>query len=223
MNSIFNVFTRSPLKDLQKHMDIVLQCVQHIIPFMDAAMAANWDKAEQRQGQISELERQADEIKKEIRLSLPKSLFLPVPRTDILDILSSQDKVANKTKDIAGLILGRRMCIPPNIQTTYLSLLQRCLDAVNQAHKTVNELDDLLETGFRGNEVSLVEEMIETLGNIEHDTDEIQITVRSELFAMEKELNPIDAIFLYKVIEWTGDLADWSQRVGNCLMLLLAR
>ncbi|HBP75141.1 MAG TPA: phosphate transport regulator, partial [Alcanivorax sp.] len=37
------------------------------------------------------------------------------------------------------------------------------------------------------------------------------------------ELPPVDVIFLYKIIEWIGDLADRAQKVGGRLQLLLAR
>jgi predicted phosphate transport protein (TIGR00153 family) len=65
--------------------------------------------------------------------------------------------------------------------------------------------------------------MIQEIHEIEHDTDEIQVDVRQALFDIEPTLNPIDAIFLYKVIQWTGDIADNAQQVGNRLQLLLAK
>jgi hypothetical protein len=51
----------------------------------------------------------------------------------------------------------------------------------------------------------------------------LQIQVRRQLFAIELELNPIDVMFLYKIIEWVGDLADLAERVGSRLELMLAR
>ena len=53
--------------------------------------------------------------------------------------------------------------------------------------------------------------------------DEQQIQIRSQLFKLESELPPVDVIFLYKIIEWIGDLADRAQKVGGRLQLLLAR
>jgi hypothetical protein len=38
-----------------------------------------------------------------------------VARRDLLELLTMQDKVANKAKDIAGLILGRKMEFPESI------------------------------------------------------------------------------------------------------------
>jgi len=87
----------------------------------------------------------------------------------------------------------------------------------------MNELDELLETGFAGREVTLVENLIEELDRIEHDTDTLQIKLRSDLFKLEKDLPPINVMFLYQIIEWIGDVADRAQRVGNRLEQLMAR
>ena len=104
-----------------------------------------------------------------------------------------------------------------------LDFVKRCIDAAKQAQTAINELDELVETGFSGSEVKLVQDMITKLDEIESDTDRIQIKIRSELFKVEKELPPIDVMFMYKVLDWIGDLGDLSQRVGSRLELLLAR
>jgi predicted phosphate transport protein (TIGR00153 family) len=87
----------------------------------------------------------------------------------------------------------------------------------------MNELDELLETGFGGREAALVESMVMELEQIERDTDLMQIDVRRALFKLEKDLPPVDVMFLYQIIEWIGDVADRAERVGNRLEQLLAR
>ena len=134
-----------------------------------------------------------------------------------------QDKIANKAKDIAGLIIGREMVFPESFGPLLKEFIQRSIDASAQAQKAINELDELVETGFRGKEVQLVESMIKTLDKIESDTDKIQVQVRTELFAIESSLNPVEVMFLYRIIDWIGDLGDLSQRVGSRLELMLAR
>ena len=221
--SIFKVFGRSPITPLQKHMDVVLDCAQQLNPFIEAVFAEDWKQAEELQNKIAELENKADQIKSDLRLHLPKNLFLPVPRSDLLELLSMQDNVADKARDIAGVILGRRMIIPTAIANHFQSFIKRSVDAVYQAHQAINRLDELQETGFRGAEVRLVEDMVSELDKIEHDTDEIQIKLRRDLLNIEETLSPIHVMFLYKVIERVGALADGAERVGSRLLLLLAR
>ena len=186
-------------------------------------IANDWTSAETHQLNIAHLENEADKIKRELRVHLPNSLFLPVPRSDLLEVLTVQDKVANRARDIAGLILGRKLTLPEPIAERFITFLKRNIEAVEQANRVTSELDELLETGFTGSEVSLVEDMIHTIDKIESDSDEMQIKVRRDIYALEQSISPIDAMFLYKVVELTGELADGAQRVGDCLQLLLAR
>ncbi|MEN8133437.1 MAG: DUF47 family protein, partial [Pseudomonadota bacterium] len=81
------------------------------------------DKATATRGEIERLEHEADDLKKEIRLHLPKSLFMPVPREDLLELLLVQDMIANRTKDVSGPVVGRKMQIPAPIAEQFLEFL----------------------------------------------------------------------------------------------------
>jgi uncharacterized protein len=221
--SIMDMFAKSPLKALQTHIDTVHSATELLTPFFKAVCEENWQEAAKIRQQISTLEKKADEIKRDVRMNLPRGLFLPVERTDILELITQQDKIANKAKDISGRYIGREMTIPPQIQDIFLSYVSRNIDATAQAAKAINEFDELLETGFRGREVTLVEKMITELDAIEDDTDGMQIAVRLELKKLEDDLNPIDVMVTYRMIEWIGELADLAERVGSRLELMLAR
>lgn len=220
---IFSMFGKSPISPMQKHMAEVQACANELIPFFEAALANDWEKAKVFQKDIARLEEAADALKRELRLNLPSGLMMAMSRRDLLETLTTQDKIANKAKDIAGLMLGRKMTFPAEVAPLMLDFVKRCVDASAQAQTAINELDELVETGFRGREVDMVESMITKLDEIEGDTDRIQVEVRSKMFAVEKELPAVDVMFIYRVIEWVGDLADLSQRVGSRLELMLAR
>ena len=222
-NTIIGVFAKSPIKPLEKHIQIVVKCSKKLIPFFDACVAKDWTEAAKVRRELSTLEHEADALKRQLRLELPGGLFMPVDRADLLELLSQQDKIANKAKDIAGRVLGRQLEVPASLQAEFSTYLVRCLDATEKAAEAINELDDLLETGFRGREVVLVEKLINQLDAIEDDTDGLQITLRKNLLAIEKDLNPVDVMFLYQIIDWVGDLADLAERVGARLEILLAR
>lgn len=223
INPFASLFGRSPIGPMQQHIAKAYECASNLVPFFEAVIAEDWERVEQVQQTMVRLEKDADKLKRDVRVHLPKSLFLPVPRSDLLELLSVQDKVANRAKDIAGLMLGRQMSIPAALQPVMQTFVQRTVDACEQALKAMNELDEIFETGFGNREVRRVTEMIEVLEDIEHDTDRIQIEVRRTLFKIEKTLHPVDVMFMYTIIEWIGDVADRAERVGNRLEQLLAR
>jgi hypothetical protein len=217
-----NIFGSSPVRPLEKHINIAYRCTRNLNGFFEAVIADDWKKAAAARDTIYDLEHEADDLKKEIRLHLPKSLFMPVPREDLLELLLVQDKIANRTKDVSGLVLGRQMQIPAAIAEMFLEFVRRNVDAAKQARKSVRELDELFTTGFRGAEVTLVSALIEELDRIETETDELQAELRGALFEIESTLDPVNVIFLYRVIELTGEIADMAERVGRRLELLLS-
>jgi predicted phosphate transport protein (TIGR00153 family) len=222
-----NIFSKllrgSPFAPLQEHMAKVYACVKELVPFFAAVTQEDWDTAVTIQKTISRLEGEADNLKKNLRLNLPRGIMLPVSRRDLLEALTMQDKIANKAKDVAGLVVGRRMSFPVNMRSLLNNFVTRNIDAVGQAQKAINELDELVETGFDGHELDVVEEMIIKLHEIESDTDRMQVELRATLLAQEKDLPPIDVIFSYTVIESIGEVADRAERVGSRLQLMLAR
>ena len=221
-NMLANIFGSSPVQPLEKHIDTAYRCAKQLHAFFAASISGDWDAARLARDQIEALEHEADNLKKKIRLHLPKSLFMPVPRQDLLELLLVQDKIANRTKDVSGLVIGRKMQIPEPIAERFLDFVDRNIDAAKQARKSVRELDELFTAGFRGAEVDLVEQLIEELDRIETDTDNKQAELRAALFEIEKGLDPVDAVFMYQVIELTGEIADMAERVGRRLELLLS-
>ena len=220
---IANMFAESPVKPLQEHMKKVHECAKTLVPFFKAAVEKDYDQVNTLYKQIHKLEVEADDLKHELRIHLPNSLFMPMPRERILDIVTVQDRIANTAKHVAGMVNGRKMQFPDEIAELMLLYVESCIATSRQAKKIVNELDELVEVGFRGLEVSSVEEMINDLDKIEYEADKLEHQINNALFVIEKSLDPIDAIFLYRVIREVGETADIAQRVGARLELLLAR
>ena len=220
-NYISKIFGASPVGPIQEHMDTCYRCAKELVKFFERVVAEDWEAASASRAQIVALENEADDTKKRIRGQLSKALLMPVPRSDLLELLLVQDRIANRARDVSGLVLGRRMHLPDAIRETFLAFVSRNVDAAKLARKSIRELDELYETGFRGAEAELVERLVDQLDEIENDTDQMQVDIRARLFAIEKDLPPVDVMFLYRVLELTGDIGDMAERIGRRLELLL--
>ena len=166
-NYVSKIFGASPVAPLQDHMGKCFKAAKKLKEFFDAVTAEDWSKVEECRTAIVALENEADEFKAQIRANLPKSLFMPVAREDLLSLVLVQDQIPNLARDISGLVLGRRMEIPAQMQKSFLEFVGRNVDAARKARKTIQELDELYETGFRGAEVDLVTSFIAELDQIE--------------------------------------------------------
>ncbi len=224
ISPLFNqLFSRSPVAPMQEHMKVAAQAATEVQGYMAAVMAGDWDLATTLGKHINDLEDEADDIKRRIRLSLPRSLFMPVSRSDMLELLHAQDRIANLAKHIVGLTSIRRMSIPAALAPAMEALVEAAVKPANVALEALNELDELITTGFSGKEVELVSAMISRLDAVEHAADIKEAELTRLLYSLEKSLEPVDVMFLYRLIEWIGDLADKSQAVGNRMLYLIAR
>ena len=149
---------------------------------------------------------------------------------DVGDGISSipivQDRevgIADTAQDISGLLVERPMEVPELMREPLLALTRRCIDTYEQSAKVIEELDELLEMGFRGREASQVEAMVGELNRIEDETDEMGLQLTRLLFQHEDEMKPVSVMMWYQLIEWIGDLADYAEKVGDRLRLLIAR
>jgi predicted phosphate transport protein (TIGR00153 family) len=204
-------------------MQIANEAANMLPDLFQAAADNDWVAAKEVHKGIASLEAEADKLKRSIRRHLPKGLFMPVPRSDLLSLLSRQDKVANTAKDISGLVTGRNMRFPDKLQPGLLEFVQTSAAASQQALVAIQELDELLEVGFTGREVKRVEAMLKELDKLERRTDKLAASLRGNLFPMESELPPVDVMFFYRMLLMIGALADHAESVGDRLQILMAK
>jgi predicted phosphate transport protein (TIGR00153 family) len=217
------IFGSSPVQPLQQHMEQVVECVNELNPYVEAVLAGDTAQRDVHHKNIIDLEHKADDLKKDLRLHLPSSLFMPVDRRDVLEVLTMQDLVAGAARDVAGIIVGRNIVIPENMRDNFRELVATCVQSCEQAYLAIKDLDELIETGFGKNERERVGNLLTELDSIEQKTDEQAITLSHQLFALESDLPPVNVMFLYRVIDKTSGIADRAQRVGSRLQLMLAR
>jgi len=221
--NITSLFGKSPISPLQQHMKKVHSCIKEFGVFAKAANAEDWEKAQVAQISIAQKEHKADKLKKKLRMNLPSTFMMPFSRRDLLDVLLIQDSIANITKDLAGLMMTRRMVFPKEFAEDFINLTGLCIKTSAAALVAINELDELLETAFSSRERKIVDQMIKKINELEHDTDIAQSEIREKLFALESNLPPVDVMFYYRAIEWLGETADAAQKVGSRFEVMLTK
>ena len=222
-NPLVRLFGRSPFRPVQEHMEVVEQCAEAVVPLFEALRDHDQEALLRHKQQIFDLENKADELKNDIRAHLPKSLFMPVDRRDLLDLLNAQDSIADVCQDIAGLLSVRKMEIPESLTDGLFPFIHSNVKATRQCRKVISELDELLEMGFRGRRVDRVIEMIEDLNRLETETDRHEMKLTEELFQLEDEMKPLSVVFWYELFRLIADIADYAEDVGDRLRLLIAR
>ncbi|MCP3964153.1 MAG: TIGR00153 family protein [bacterium] len=222
-NPIAGLFGKSPFKPTQKHMEAVAECASEVVPLFEALLAGDDERVAAHRDRIFALENEADDIKNQIRAQLPKSLFMPIDRRDLLDLLHAQDSIADTAQDVAGLVTIRPLEIPEMFRELLTPYVQCNVDAVVQCKKVIGLLDELLEMGFRGREVEQVEEMVQELSKIETKSDDQGIELTRILYQHGDDMSAPTFFLWYELFQNLGDIADFAEDVGDRLRLLVAR
>lgn len=213
----------SPFKPIQEHMRLVFSCVCLIPPLFDAVYREESSQVFEFAQQINELETEADKLKSTFRLNMPRSLFLPVDRKDLLSLIGDQDKIADTAEDIGKTFLYREMVVPEKIKPLLDELLEGTMEITAAAKEMIEQLDELLEVGFAGKEIDKVSRMIAGVRRSEHSIDEIMHRIRRKLFSIENELDPVSVMFWYKIIDLLGIISDLSENLADRLLLFLSK
>ena len=108
MINIISIFAKSPFKPIRDHMDKVVESVIPLNDFFEALFQEDFSKVEKIQQQVIKAEKEADLIKNEIRNHLPRNIFMPINRRDLLEMLDMQDSIADVAQDIVILLNIRK-------------------------------------------------------------------------------------------------------------------
>ena len=222
MINIASIFAKSPFKPLREHMDKVVESVVPLNDFFEALFQEDYAKVEKIQQQVIQAEKEADSIKNEVRNHLPRNIFMPINRRDLLEMLDMQDSIADVAQDIVILLNIRRMNLTKELGQDVINFVKKSQDVCYLARDLTQEFGDVIESGFGRHEIKKLLEMIDNVSIAETEADNLEDALVLKLYEVEEKMNSVDAVFWYKIFELIGDIADFSKKTGNRLRLMIA-
>ena len=219
---LWNILAKNPFRSLKEHMTKSLLSAEKTRDLFKALFAKDVDSVNRISKEISKIEHECDVIKQKIRANLSKSVFLPVERRDIMNVLSNMDSIADNAEDIGVLLTMRWMELPKELEPVFWNLLESNVAVVRDASKVIEALDNLLEAGFSGPDASKVRVQIDEIDRLEHVADKMQDMFCKGLFAKEDEIKPAALFMWLKIGNKVGNLANSSERMVNYIRLMLS-
>lgn len=221
MLNIAKLFGKSPFAPLQTHMDRVASCVGQL-PTLFKALSEKDEKALQKAAeQISRLEHEADLTKNDIRNHLPKSLFLPVDRSALLEILALQDSLADQAQAIALHACLYPLSILEEIRADFTRFCQKNIEAFWLGREVVRELDELLECSFGGIEAEKVKGMVEQIAFFKYEAAQIEYELKRSIYQAGERLAQPEFHLWLALIEDIANLSHLAEKLGNRIRMLL--
>ncbi len=221
MLTISKLFGRSPFMPLQHHLHKVADCVGKLTEIFDCFFNGDNEKVKEYAKEISELEHAADLAKNDIRNHLPKGLFLPVDRSNILDMLSLQDSIADTAEDIGVLLTLRPLTHLKFFEEELRIFILKNIQSFGAVQLVVEELEELLQSGFGGYEADKVRSLVDDVAYKEHEADILQQSLLQHLFAKADDMPHWEFYLWLKIFEAIAAISNLSEKLGYRVRMTL--
>jgi uncharacterized protein len=221
LGTILNLFGRSPFAPLQSHMEKVAVCVHLLKDIFDAVEKKDYTAVEELAAKLADFEHKADLTRNDILNHLPKSLYLPINRALLVEILKTQDEIADQAKDIAILITLKPIELQPHFKDEFKEFLLKNISTFDSAFLIIKEMHELLESSFGGMEAEKVRTMIEEVSFKEHNVDLVQRKLLKKLFQSEEYMSYATFHLWQKICSATAAISNLSETLAFRVRLTL--
>ncbi|MDP8228490.1 MAG: TIGR00153 family protein [Candidatus Electryoneaceae bacterium] len=223
MPNILGLFSKSPFEPLYEHRAKVRECVDLLKPLFEAVFSDHQEEQDRISADIAKAEHDADIFKVEIRRILPKGIFLPVNREDLLRYLKIQDDIADAVEDIMVLLSMKHITAPLALTEQIIRFIDVVLDVCDLADEATDQLRMLVETGFKGEGASEVMRLVEQTEEAERRADNASLDLAKTLFMVEDEMRPTDVFLWFRIFDTIGDIADHAEKSAEWLRNMATR
>ncbi len=215
MRTIANLFGRSPFVPLQSHMRKVSECIDGLGELFQVFVNEDYDSIDEIARKISKTEHEADLVKNDIRNHLPRGLFLPVDRGKLLEIISTQDEIADTAENVAVLCSLKKLPVPARVKDVFLEFCTKSTECFHLSRAVIEQLDELLESGFGGVEAEKVRELVHAVAVKEHEVDLCQRKLLRIMFDSEDVLNYAEFHLWLRILAEISTISDLSENLAD--------
>lgn len=217
----FSMFITSPFEGVQEHAEKVKECAWTFQQAIECHVSSKCQTFDFFRKEATQLESEADAIKRRIRGHLPIGTLMPVSKFQLFRYLREQDGVLDAVEDSLDWISFRPVPgIPPELTKDFLLLVDAVVEPIEELSRMVSAARSYFKT-YNEQQRTKVKSIIRTLRQQEHEADKLEDTIKSRVFNMEK-----DAVSVYHLIRLTeivGSIADHAENAGDMMRAMLAK
>ena len=223
MAFIQDIFGKSPFGPIVEHAKKVHECVELIMPLMEALVNEDYEQIHLLQNKVSKLEYEADLIKHDIRKNLPRRYFLPVAREELDGFLQSQEKIADYAEDFSVILIIRKTRLHPSLHKNFFAFVEQVFQVSGTLLTAAVELKNLAEVSFTGAEARMVLDRIKGLNVEEWQADKLARELSIQIYKLEDDLRPLTIIFYEKMLLKLSSIANEAENAGDFLRAMIIK
>ncbi len=220
---IADVLPDSPYGMLMTHFDRVLEAVDKLKEMMELYLKGEFTHASELSIEVSKLEHEADEIKQHMRHALPRMLFMPVSRQDMLDLLTSNERIADTAQDVAQILDLRQTKVPESLHPVIKGYLGNVVDSVHALKDMMVHLGTLFESSFAKTEAREIIELGQHVHEHEYKADVTNKQAAKAVYALEGQESPMALFHMLRFLNQLDSVADNAENSALRMVVIVAK
>ena len=222
MSTIGKLFGRSPFHLVQRHMNQVSKCIARMNDALDAFAEGAFDQLGPLSKEVSQLEHQADQIKDDVRNHLFRRVFMPVDRSHVLEVLSLQDEIADTAEDVCILLTMKQISIRAEFADSFRKFRDLNFETFQLAVSIIDQLDELVETGFGGAEAEKIRTIAHAVAFHEHNADVVQAELLHKIYAMDDRMSIGEFHLWMQITRTLSTVSNTSEDLADRILMTLS-
>ncbi len=222
-STVIDTLPTSPIKVLMEHFNRCCTAVHKLNDMLFLYMDGKYAEAASLSVEISRLEHEADEIKRHLRASVPRMILMPISRQDLLEILASNEAIADSAQDVAQILDMRETKIPEELRPLLEEFMGHVVEAVVALRRMMNHLDRLLESTFAKLETQTVIELGHHVHEHEYKADSAGKELSKAIYALEDKLSPVSIYHIMRFTDVMDRVADSAENAALKMVQVVSR
>jgi uncharacterized protein len=203
-------------KHSHEHVELVYKCVWKLKELMPPFYQGDFDTLDVRVEEMSQLEHQADEIRRKMEIEFFKGAFLPFDREDRIILAELVDSVADMAQEAAYGISLSHITFPAQYHDDFSELVDEVCDSISVLKECVALLDvDLEQAILKAHEVEVREEKVDRI--------EREIIKRLYQSYRDDEFGILKLIELKEMVLRMGNIVDRAEDASDRIPIIVAK
>jgi predicted phosphate transport protein (TIGR00153 family) len=177
-------------------------------------MEGNFHEASELSVEVSKLEHEADEIKAHLRRSMTRMILTPISKNDFLEILRSNERIADSCQDVAQILDMRQTKIPEDLHPMFKEFTSHIIDAVDALRDMMDMLGEVFESTFARVDTQALIELGHRVHEHEYKADSINKQLSKKIYSLEDTESPLAIFHLMKLADVLDSVADNAENAA---------
>lgn len=198
---------------LARYREKAAECVEGFRRSIETYCAtSDLDKLNEDVRRVHRAESQADDIRREIEVTMYSKALFPESRGDVLSLLEAMDQVPNQAETAGRMIVNQFIRIPEELHPRLRELIEVCM-------KCVGELFDASAKVFT--DFANAAATVGKVDELESEADAIEAALIRQIFS--GDLGALEKILLRDLVSTTSDICNRAEKAADVIRIIVAK